>query len=58
MAGAVVVMAVVVFLVGLLVGVIAAGIVILRREHRTHVLSGRGSTRLGMYARRIHGLGR
>ena len=43
----VVVMAVVVFLAGLLVGVIAAGTVLLRREDRT-----------GGRARRLHGLGR
>jgi hypothetical protein len=58
MTGAVVVVAVVVFLAGLLVGVIAAGTVMLRREDRTRVLSGRASTRLGMYARRLNGLGR
>jgi hypothetical protein len=46
----VVVMVVVVFLAGLLVGVIAAGTVLLRREDRTHTLDGR--------ARRLHGLGR
>ena len=53
--GVVVVMAVVVFLAGLLVGVIVAGTVLLRREGRT---GGRASSRLGMYARRLHGLGR
>jgi hypothetical protein len=58
MTGAVVVVAVVVFLAGLLVGVVAAGAVILRREDRTRVLSGSASTRLGMYARRLNGLGR
>ena len=55
MTGAVVAVAVVVFLAGLLVGVIAAGSVLLRREDRTH---GRTSTRLATYARRPHGLGR
>ena len=58
MTGAVVVVAVVVFLAGLLVGVVAAGTVILRREDRTRVLTNRASTRLSMYARRLHGLGR
>jgi MFS superfamily sulfate permease-like transporter len=46
----VVVMVVVVFLAGLLVGVIAAMAVLLRREDRAHALDGR--------ARRLHGLGR
>ena len=46
------------FLAGLLVGVVAAGTVILRREDWTRVLTNRASTRLGMYARRLHGLGR
>ena len=55
MTGVVVVVAVVVFLSGLLVGVIAAGAVLLRREDRT---GGRAPGRLGMYARRLHGLGR
>jgi hypothetical protein len=50
MTGVVVVMAVVIFLFGLLVGVIAAGAVLLRREDRTHTLDDR--------ARRLHGLGR
>ncbi|MGH3288190.1 MAG: hypothetical protein ACRDPD_26495 [Streptosporangiaceae bacterium] len=58
MTGAVVVAAVGVFLAGLLVGVVAAGTVVLRREDRTHAPGGRGSSRLGMYARRLHGLGR
>jgi len=55
MTGVIVVMTVVVFLAGLLVGVIAAGTVLLRREDRT---DGRAPGRLGMYARRLHGLGR
>jgi len=54
----VVVMAVVVFLAGLLVGAVAAGTVMLRREDRAHTLGGRASSRLSMYARRLHGLGR
>jgi hypothetical protein len=54
----VVVMAVVVFLAGLLVGAVAAGTVMLRREDRAHALGGRASSRLSMYARRLHGLGR
>ena len=54
MTGAVVVVAVVVFLAGLLVGVLAAGTVILRRGDRT----GWASSRLGGYARRLNGLGR
>jgi|HubBroStandDraft_4_1064222.scaffolds.fasta_scaffold1214696_1 hypothetical protein len=58
MTGAVVVVAVVVFLAGLLVGVVAAGTVMLRREDRTHTLRGKASSRLVMYARRPHGLGR
>ena len=58
MTGAVVVVAVVVFLAGLLVGVVAAGTVILSREDRARVLSGSASARLSMYARRLHGLGR
>jgi hypothetical protein len=53
-----VVVMVVVFLAGLLVGVIAAGTVLRRREDRTHPLDGRAPGRLGMYARRLHGLGR
>jgi len=51
---AVVVAVVVVFLAGLLVGVVAAGAVILRRGDRT----GRASSRLGVYVRRLNGLGR
>ena len=58
MTGAVVVVAVVVFLVGLLVGVVAAGAVLLRRDDRTHALTGWASGRLGGYARRLHGLDR
>jgi CHASE1-domain containing sensor protein len=58
MTGAVVVMAVVVFLAGLLVGMVAAGAVLLRREDRARVLTNSASTRLGTYARRLHGLGR
>ena len=58
MTGAVVVVAVVVFLVGLLVGVVAAGAVLLRREDRTSAVEGRAPSRLGVYARRPHGLGR
>ena len=58
MTGAVVVVAVVVFLAGLLVGVIAAGTVLLRRADRVPAQGGGASTRLGMYARRPHGLGR
>ena len=54
MTGALVAVAVVVFLAGLLVGVVAAGTVMLRREGRTHALRGRASSRLG----RPHGLGR
>jgi len=58
MTGAVVVVAVVVFLAGLLVGVVAAGTVILRREDRARALTNSASTRLGTYARRLHGLDR
>jgi uncharacterized membrane protein len=58
MTGAVVVVAVVVFLAGLLVGVVAAGAVLLRRDDRTHALAARASGRLGVYARRLHGLDR
>jgi hypothetical protein len=58
MTGAVVVVAVVVFVAGLLVGVVAAGAVVLRREDRAHALGGRASGRLGVYARRLHGLDR
>jgi hypothetical protein len=58
MTGAVVAVAVVVFLAGLLVGVVAAGSVLLRRNDPTHAPGGRAFTRLGMYARRPHGLGR
>ena len=58
MTGAVVVVAVVVFLAGLLVGVVAAGAVLLRREDRTRILANSASARLGTYARRLHGLGR
>jgi hypothetical protein len=58
MTGAVVVVAVVVFLAGLLVGVVAAGSVMLRREDRTYALRGKASSRLAMYARRPHRLGR
>jgi hypothetical protein len=54
MTGAVVIVAVVVFLAGLLVGVVAAGAVILRRGDRT----GWASSRLGVYARRLNGLDR
>jgi hypothetical protein len=50
----VVVMAVVLFLAGLLVGVIAAWSVLLRHEDRAHALTGR----LGIYARRLNGLDR
>jgi hypothetical protein len=50
----VVVMAIVLFLAGLLVGVVAAGSVLLRREDRTHARAGR----LGTYARRLNGLDR
>jgi len=42
----------------LLVGAVAAGTVMLRREDRAHALGGRASSRLSMYARRLHGLGR
>jgi len=58
MTGAVVVVAVAVFLAGLLVGVVAAGTVILRREDRARALTNSASTRLGTYARRLHGLDR
>jgi hypothetical protein len=58
MTGVVVVVAVVVFLAGLLVGIIAAGTVLLRREDRTHALGGRAFGRLSMYARRLPGPGR
>jgi len=58
MTGAVVVVAVVVFLAGLLVGVVAAGTVILRREDRARALTNSASTRLGTYTRRLHGLDR
>jgi uncharacterized membrane protein len=58
MTGAVVVVAVVVFLAGLLAGAVAAGTVILRREDRTRALTHSASTRLGMYTRRPHGLDR
>ena len=58
MTDAVVVVAVAVFLAGLLVGVVVAGTVLLRREDRTRVLTNSASTRLGMYARRLHGLDR
>jgi hypothetical protein len=58
MTGAVVVVAVVVFLGGLLVGVVAAGAVLLRREDRMPAVGGRALSRLGVYARRPHGLGR
>jgi hypothetical protein len=58
MTSAVVVVAVVVFLAGLLVGVIAAWSVLLRRDDRAHAPGGTALTRLGMYARRPHGLGR
>jgi hypothetical protein len=57
MTGAVVVVAVVVFLAGLLVGVVAAGSVLLRND-RTHAPGGRAFTRLGLSARRPSGLGR
>ena len=50
MTGVVVVVAVVVFLAGLLVGVVAAGTVLLRREDRTHELGGRASSRLSRSA--------
>lgn len=58
MTGAVVVVAVVVFLAGLLVGVLAAGAVLLRRADRMPAAGGRALSRLGVYARRPHGLGR
>jgi hypothetical protein len=58
MTGVVVVMAVVLFLAGLLVGMVAAASVMIRREDRAHALEGRASSRLSMYARRLHELGR
>lgn len=58
MAGVVVVMAIVVFLAGVLIGVIAALAVAARREDRQYALAGWVPGRLAAHARGLGGLGR
>jgi hypothetical protein len=57
MAGVVIVMAIAVFVAGVLIGVIAALAMGLHREGRMYALTGEASSRLGTYARRLNGLG-
>jgi len=57
MAGAVVVMGVVVFLAGMLVGVIAALAMGIGRADHRYPLTGEASGRLGTITRRLNGLG-
>ena len=58
MAGAVYVMAIAVFVGGVLVGAIGAVAAGVGREDRRSPLTGKVSSRLGMHARRLNGLGR
>jgi CHASE1-domain containing sensor protein len=58
MTGAVVVVAVVVFLAGLLVGVVAAGAAMLRREDRRYTLAVDAPDQLSRVARRLVGVSR
>jgi hypothetical protein len=57
MAGSVVVLAIMVFLAGMLAGGIAAAVVAVRREDRRYSLSGEAPGRLGILTRRRNGLG-
>lgn len=58
MAGVVFVMAIAVFVAGVLTGVMAALAVAVRRRDAMYPLAGVASGRLGTYARRLNGLGR
>jgi hypothetical protein len=57
MAGVIVAMAIVVFVAGVLTGVMAALAVAARRGDAMYPLAGIASSRLGTYARRLNGLG-
>ena len=60
MTGVIVIMAVVLFLAGVIIGVFAAVAVAVRREDRRYPypLTGAGPTRLAKYARYLNDLGR
>lgn len=60
MTGVIVIMAVLLFLVGVMIGVFAAVAVAVRREDRRYPypLTGAAPTRLAKYARYLNGLGR
>ena len=58
MAGAVVVMAILAFLVGILVGVLLAVAFAVRREDRYYSLTGRAPDSITRSARRLVGVGR
>jgi hypothetical protein len=58
MTGVIVLMAVALFLAGVVIGVFAAVAVAVRREERNYPLTGDAPSRLARYARYLNGLGR